>query len=235
MMSVTVLFLGPARQHVPAESQRFAWPEGLTVGEARRHLAEAFPALKEPIRHMRVAVNHEFVEPDRPLRDGDELALIPPVSGGVGTPGILVELVSQVIPVDRVRRFVMGDPSLGGITTFEGVTRSETDPVHGRLVRLDYEAYMPMAQNKLEQLAADAATRWEAGRVVVIHRIGSVPVGEMSVMIAVACPHRAESFDAARWLIDTLKKDVPIWKRDVYDDGFARWVDPSGTRSSELS
>ena len=139
--------------------------------------------------------------------------------------GVWVELVRVPIPTSSVREFVSGDPSLGGIVTFEGSTRAESDPEHGRLVRLDYEAYESMARRQLERLARQAVDRFGARKVAIIHRLGSVPAGEASVMIAVACGHRAEAFEACRWLIDTLKEDVPIWKKDVFEDGSVRWVE----------
>ncbi len=138
---------------------------------------------------------------------------------------VWVELVHAAIPVERVRAFVTGDPELGGIVTFEGVTRAELDGDHGPLVRLDYEAHESMARKQLERLADEATSRFGAGKVALVHRLGSVPPGGASVMIAVACPHRGEAFDACRWIIDTLKQDVPIWKKDVFEDGFVRWVE----------
>ncbi len=138
--------------------------------------------------------------------------------------GILVDLVTGPIPLDRIRDFVTGHPVLGGIVTFSGATRREIDPEHGPLLRLDYEAHEPMARRQLENLAVEAKERWFAGRVAIIHRLGPVPPGQIAVMIAVACGHRAEAFEACRWLIDALKKDVPIWKKDVFEDGHVRWV-----------
>ena len=139
---------------------------------------------------------------------------------------VWVELVTGPIPAPRLREFVVGDPSFGGIVTFEGTTRAESDVAHGPLVRLYYEAYDAMAKLQLERLAHEAVGRFVAGKVAIVHRLGSVPVGEASVMIAVACGHRAEAFAACRWLIDALKKDVPIWKKDVFGDGFVRWGEP---------
>jgi molybdopterin synthase catalytic subunit len=144
--------------------------------------------------------------------------------------GIRVELVSGPIRTDDVRARLAGDSNLGGIVTFEGVTRADLDPEHGPVVRLEYEAYSEMAQRQLERLAEQAQSRWSLGRVVIIHRLGAVSPGEASVVIGVAAGHRAEAFEACRWLIDTLKKDVPIWKKDVYADGFTRWVQPRSGR-----
>ena len=165
---------------------------------------------------------------DLALKDRDEVAVIPPVSGGEGSDRTWVELVDGPIPVARVRAFVTGEPSLGAITTFEGATRNDSHGLHGPVVRLEYEAYRKMEVKQMERLVSEAVNRWSLGRVAMIHRLGSVGPAEISIMIAVACGHREESFVACRWLIDTLKKDVPIWKKDVFADGTVDWVTPEG-------
>jgi len=137
-----------------------------------------------------------------------------------------VELTPRPIDVPAVRAHVVGDPTLGGVCTFEGATRNDADADHGEVVRLEYEAYEGMAYKQMTALAEEAVERWGPARVAVVHRVGPVAAGEVSVMIMVACGHREEAFEACRWLIDAVKRDVPIWKRDVYADGFVRWVDP---------
>lgn len=242
MLRVNVLFLGPAKDFADAESVSLELAEGATVTDLRGVLAEQYEGLRGALKSIRFAVNETFATDDTVLHAGDEVALIPPVSGGqeVGPSlrpvnnvpsttdeSILAEFVAGPISVKRVRDFVTGDTKLGGIVAFEGVTRRDLDPQHGAIVRLCYEAYKDMARQQLEHLAREAKRRWSAGRVAIIHRTGNVPPGEASVMIAVACEHRAEAFDACRWLIDTLKKDVPIWKKDVFEDGYVRWVNPA--------
>lgn len=135
-----------------------------------------------------------------------------------------VDLVAEPLSVQGLHEFVSGDPRFGGIVTFAGVTRSDPSREHGNVTCLEYEAYPKMARRQLARLASEAARRWSAGRVAVVHRVGRVPAGDASVVVAVACPHRAEAFEACRWLIDTLKKDVPIWKKDVYADGHTEWA-----------
>ncbi len=224
MISVNVLFLGPAQDFAGVDSCTFEIDEPATVESVRAVVIERYPSLHAAMPSIRLAVNQRFAKDDTVVSNGDEIALIPPVSGGSHDDGMLVDLVSESIDQAAVQRFVAGDPSLGGITTFAGATRNDEDAEHGRLVRLDYEAYEPMAKTQLRRLATEAKARWSAGPVALIHRLGSVPPAEVSVLIAVACPHRAESFEACRWLIDTLKRDVPIWKKDVFEDGFVRWV-----------
>ncbi len=150
---------------------------------------------------------------------------------------IHIDVVATPINAEDVRAFVLGDPALGGICTFEGATRADTDATHGAIARLDYEAYDGMARRQMQRLAEEALEQWGPGRVAMVHRTGAVLPGEISVMIAVACGHRDGAFAACRWLIDTLKRDVPIWKRDIYEDGSKRWVDPtigiSGSKRDE--
>lgn len=149
--------------------------------------------------------------------------MVPP---GMSGKRVHVELTNQAIDVPAVRTHVLGDPTFGGVCTFEGATRNDPDPDHGEVVRLEYEAYETMARKQMTALAEAAVERWGPARVAIVHRVGAVAVGQVSVMIVVACGHRRAAFEACRWLIDAVKRDVPIWKRDVYADGFVRWVDP---------
>jgi molybdopterin synthase catalytic subunit len=117
----------------------------------------------------------------------------------------------------------LGDEEAGGICVFVGTARRWTGDLETEL--LAYEAFEPMAVTELERLAREAAARWPVRRVVLVHRLGVVMIGEAAVFVGVACPHRAEAFEACRWLIDTLKRDVPIWKRETLADGSKTWVD----------
>ena len=236
MMSIRVLFLGPAKDFAQVESTSVELAEGATIANLRDVLAARFPRLMPALPSVRFAVNQAFARDDVRLSADDEVALIPPVSGGSGDEHVMVQLVRDPISVERVRSFVMGNPAVGGIVTFEGATRADVDARHGAIVRLDYEAYDGMAERQMVRIADEAKRRWSLGRVALVHRIGSVAPAEVSVMIAVASAHRAEAFEACRWLIDAVKKDVPIWKKDVYEDGSTRWVDPTTTtqRGSSL-
>lgn len=227
-MRINILFLGPAKDLARCETASLDVAEGTTVAELRQLISERFERLGPALDSARFAVNETFATDGQLLQAGDEIAVIPPVSGGASEDAILVDLVTDEIPIARVHDFVTGDPALGGIVTFQGATRRDLDPERGAVVRLDYEAYQGMARQQLERLAAEAKRRWSVGRVAVIHRIGGVRPGQLSVVIAVACAHRKEAFEACRWLIDTLKKDVPIWKKDVFEDGTSRWVGPGG-------
>ena len=117
-------------------------------------------------------------------------------------------------------------PSCGAVVTFLGTVRDLTgDAV---TVALDYEAYGPMAEAKLAEIDADVRARWPVGEIAMIHRIGHLEIGEVSVAVAVSCPHRAQAFDACRHAIDRLKELVPIWKKETWADGRTEWVHPSG-------
>ena len=131
-------------------------------------------------------------------------------------------------PLDAARAisYVSDVGEAGGVCVFLGTTRSEQSHSGQQLLALDYEAYAEMALKQLQRLAKDAQTRWPVLRVAILHRLGRVPISEASVLIAVACPHRGEAFDACRWIIDTLKKDVAIWKKEVWADGSGTWVHP---------
>ncbi|UCC29085.1 MAG: molybdenum cofactor biosynthesis protein MoaE [Phycisphaerales bacterium] len=229
MIRISVLFLGPAKDLAAAETVMLEVAEGSTVADLRSALSTRYSRLGRALPTIRFAINEEFAVDDTVLHGGDAVALIPPVSGGATDDTILVDLVTDPVDAQRVRDFVMGDPLLGGIVTFEGATRRDVDPEHGAILRLDYEAYESMTRQQLQRLAGEARKRRTAGRVAIIHRLGSIPPGEVALMIAVACGHRAEAFEACRWLIDTIKKEVPIWKKDVFEDGYVRWVQPEQT------
>jgi len=226
MNSIRVIFLGPARTVAGRESMDVSLPDPPTVAALRAHLSEVFPVMRLALPSWRIAINMSYADDAAPLAVGDEAAIIPPVSGGSGGERVWVELFRGPLPNEHVRRFVSGVGAIGGIVIFEGATRAEHDDEHGALVRLDYEAYDDMALCEMRKLAETALHRWPVKKVVLLHRLGAVPVSETSVTIAVAAGHRGEAFDACRWLIDTLKQDVPIWKKDIFADGYERWVDP---------
>ena len=138
-----------------------------------------------------------------------------------------IELSSQPLSTAAVAAFI-ADPAAGGINLFLGTTRSEASPDGKHLLALDYEAYDAMAVGQMQNLATRARERWPILKLALLHRTGRVAVGEPSVVIGVSTPHRAESFEACRWLIDTLKKEVAVWKKEVWTDGSTSWV--SGTQ-----
>lgn len=215
MSVVTVLYFAVARERAgtAAESVEF---EGSTVKELLAVLAARHPSLAEVLPHLRVAVNQEFAVAQGAIPKNAEVALIPPVSGGSGR----FQLQQTPLRLEDAIALVAGH-AYGGLVTFVGAVRDNTK---GRAVlRLEYEAYAPMAVAKLEEIALEAQAQWPGARVAVLHRVGVLSPGDSAVVIAVAAPHRKEAFRACEHVIERLKQDVPIWKKEVYADGEV-WV-----------
>jgi molybdopterin converting factor subunit 1 len=191
--------------------------DGATVAEALRALGERNEALGEALEAMPVvmAVNRAYVGEDTALAPGDELALIPPVSGGADAVSPHVRVTAEPLAADRLRPLV-NTPHTGAIVTFEGTTRD--------VERLDYEAYQPMAEERIAAILADAFSRHEIEGAAAEHRIGPVPRGEPSVIVAVAAAHRGPAFAAAREAIDRIKAEAPIWKREIEGERM-EWVE----------
>ena len=191
------------------------------AGWARRELeaatvADVWPALglgDEPAGLL-YAVNREYAERDRELSDGDEVALIPPVSGGA------FRVTEEPLSLEAVAAEV-ADERAGAVATFTGTVRRQS---RGREVeRLEYEAYAEMAEEVMAKLAADLQSRHELCAVAIHHRVGRLEIGEASVVIAVSAPHRQAALAACREAIDTLKETVPLWKKEVYEGG-QEWI-----------
>lgn len=136
-----------------------------------------------------------------------------------------VQLHDRAVEIAAVIDFVT-DPQAGGISIFLGITRAEISADNKSLVALDYDAYSEMARTQLNQMAAEAHQRWPICRLAILHRLGRVPLGDPSVIVAVSTPHRADAFEACRWIIDTLKAQAAIWKKEVWEDGSESWVHP---------
>ncbi len=209
---------------------KWTLPAGATVADLLASLSAAYPDAGLPDRRFTVAVNRAYAAPDQRLRDGDEVALIPPVSGGSGR---LFEVVDRPISIEEVAARVAA-PEHGAITLFVGTVRGVTGGAAGpggqvRLTdHLEYEAYAEMAEATLAQIAAEAQQRWPAiSAVSIVHRVGRLEVGDISIVIAVAAAHRRDTFDACHYIIDRVKQIAPVWKREVGPDG-AFWVEESG-------
>ena len=220
-MNVRVVLFAKPRELVGRPNVELALPTGATAADAWGQLSSTYDLGPLP-RSFRCAVNSEYAGWDDPLREGDELAVIPPVSGGaIGERHGLVALSEEPLDPKAIADRVRGD-GYGALVVFEGVVREHS---RGKQVRaLVYEAYGSMAQKQIEQLADEAGKRWPISKVAVVHRTGTLQVGEVSVVIAAAAPHRGEAFDACEWLIDELKRTVPIWKKEIYTEGEA-WIE----------
>lgn len=193
-------------------------PAGACARDLIGRYRECMPERGELLNSLAVAVNREYVSADHELKDGDEVALLPPVSGGSAE---RVELVRAPIDAERVISDIKRGED-GAVAVFDGIVRNNTRG--RRTLFLDYEAYEEMALAQMRSLAVKAIADFAVRDVAIVHRLGRLEVGESSVLIVVASAHRAAAFDACRWLIDTLKKTVPIWKKEHFEDG-AVWAD----------
>ena len=212
-MAVDVLYFAGARE--AAGIAREDVDGATTVGALRAHLAAAHPALGRVLLRCRIAVDQEFAADDAPLPDGAEVAIVPPVAGGSGPHAV----VDRPLRHDEVVEAVAAK-GRGGVVTFTGTVRDES---HGRRVlRLEYEAYRPMAERKLAEIAA-ALEREHGATIAIVHRVGVLAPGDAAVVIACAAPHRGPAFRACEAAIARLKEEVPIWKREVFEDG-SEWV-----------
>jgi MoaE-MoaD fusion protein len=222
-MRVTVLFFGVLKEMLSSVSQTLELPAGSTVDAVLEHYRELFPQQPKLWSTLAIAVNQSYAVKGCLLRDGDEVALLPPVSGGCGSGGCnsLIALIHERIDsVSLAAQVKQGED--GAVVVFDGIVRNNTRG--RRTLFLVYEAYQEMALRQMRALAEEAVAVHGVRQVAMVHRLGRLEVGETSVLIAVSSAHRAQAFEACRWLIDTLKKTVPIWKKEHFEDG-AVWAD----------
>jgi molybdopterin synthase catalytic subunit len=223
-MTVRVRLFAILREGAGRDAVDVELPEGATVADALAALAR-LPGLSEPLERMavRMAVNREYADAGTRLAAEDELALIPPISGGAAVHAAVRE---QPLDVNELQRRV-GDPGAGAIVCFQGVTRE--------VARLDYEAYREMAEAQIGAILAECVERHGLLGAAAEHRVGAVPLGEPAVVVAVSAGHREEAFAGAREAIDRIKAEAPIWKREVEADGERRWVEGTSAPEPEPS
>jgi len=229
-MHVRVLFFGVLKDLAGRDSESLSLPDAATLADVLRHYRSRIPQLEPALSSIAMSLNQEYAPPDRRLNDGDEIGLLPPVSGGRETqpgssPHALASNRASIVRtkidtgtiVEQLKR-----PADGAVVVFEGVVRDHT---RGRPTRyLEYEAYEEMALKQMDTLTANALAQFQVHDLAIVHRLGRLEIGETSVLVVVASAHRAAAFDACRWLIDTLKRTVPIWKKEFFEDG-AVWAD----------
>jgi molybdopterin synthase catalytic subunit/molybdopterin converting factor small subunit len=216
-MQILVRLFGAVREAAGAKELSLTLAEGARARDVWKRLVDDYPAIGPFGERLAVSVNLEIRALDALLHDSDEVAFLPPVSGGMGT----CSLSQGPLDVGTVVARVAG-PGMGGIVTFVGAVR---DNARGRQIRhLEYESYPEMAEREMERIASQAAERWPGTRLAIAHRSGHLEVGDLAVVVVAAAPHRAEAFEACRFAIDTLKQTVPIWKKEVASDG-EYWVD----------
>ncbi len=218
-MTVTVRLFAILRERAGRDSIEVELDEGATVAEALDELSLR-PELSELLGRMpvRMAVNRDYADPDTPLSSGDELALVPPVSGGQED-RVHVRISDGPLSLESLAGLV-SRPEAGAIVTFQGTTRDVS--------RLEYEAYREMAEERIAEILRECVDRHGLAAAAAEHRIGSVPLSESSVIVSVSAPHREEAFAGAREAIDRIKAEAPIWKREVHstgEDEAAGWVE----------
>ena len=216
-MHIKLRFFASLRERLGRSEDSCEVPEGATVRTVWETLRQEHPTLIEVERSLAFAVAQEYVDGDHPLHDNDELAFIPPVSGGVLTDSRLsCRITQEPIRLDELTAFV-ADPGAGAMATFVGTTR---DTNEGRqVVRLEYECYPGMAEKEMEKIGQEVLERWPVKKVAMLHRLGRVDIGEASVAIAVSSGHRHAAFEACHYAINQLKETVPIWKKELYEGG----------------
>jgi MoaE-MoaD fusion protein len=244
-MRVRVRLFARQREIAGAREVLLELPDGGTIDDAWAALAGVHPALADGRPYVRFARNGEYAAADEPLEDGDEVACIPPVSGGADevlradetAPERILELAPAPLPAGLGRDLAdrLATPADGAVVIFEGRTRATAGtPAPGeeaearrhagrRVEALDYEAYEPLALRVLNEITDGAAARFGVERLAIVHAIGEVPLGEVSVVIVACAPHREAAFDAARFAMDETKARAPIWKAERFVDGHV-WV-----------
>jgi MoaE-MoaD fusion protein len=218
-VSIRVLFFGAARDVVDANPLDLSLDEPATVATAFQSLVQRFSQLERFGRSLLFAVNQEYATPDTLLKENDELAVFPPVSGGSHD---FFELTTEPIDVGQVARRVVL-PECGATVTLDGYAREWTKGK--RTLYLVYEAYDAMALTEMQRLGVEAHQKFDIAHLGIVHRTGRLEIGETSVVIAASAPHRQAAFQACEWAIKELKRTVPIWKKEVFENG-EEWVTP---------
>jgi MoaE-MoaD fusion protein len=226
-MRVRVLFFGRLKDITGCAEDWAELHDGASLEELFARYGGEFPTLVALRPSLVASVNEEFADWHSALRAGDEIAFLPPVSGGssakpeTAASDVLCEIVHTPIRAAEIVAALKA-PADGAVATFDGIVRNESG---GReTLYLEYEAYEPMALKKMRAIAEQARKQFPIHRIAIVHRLGRMEIGESSVLIAVSSPHRAAAFDACRFAIDTLKTTVPIWKKEFFRDG-AVWVE----------
>jgi MoaE-MoaD fusion protein len=233
-MQVRVIAFGVLKEWLSPDAATVELPDGATVGALLEQLRARLPerAPKDAFHGIAVGVNAEYAQAAQVLQDGDEVGLLPPVSGGSATrtadvldesgdrANVVVALTREAIDADRIVAAAKSGED-GAVVVFDGIVRNHSRG--RRTLHLDYEAYEEMAVGQMRELGQKARERFAVRQVTMVHRLGRLEIGETSLLIVVASAHRSAAFEACRWLIDTVKQTVPIWKKETFAGG-AVWA-----------
>jgi molybdopterin converting factor subunit 1 len=225
MNKITILFFATLKEKVGANRAELELPENQPVAELKRVLAEKYPAIQPIIGNTLISINQQFAFDEDLIPSGAEIALFPPVSGGSDYPTIY-KVVSDILDLnDIVKQITL--PTTGAVCIFTGIVRGETNRGDPHITSsLEYEAYVPMAEGKMVQVADEIRQRWPSVEgIAIVQRIGHLDPGTPTVLIACSAAHRDTGvFEAARYGIDRLKEIVPVWKKEVGPQG-ETWVE----------
>ena len=222
-VQVKLLFFASLKDIVGSRQLDFDVPSGATVNDLLERLEARYPGLRPYRSIVLTSLNEDYVERSTVVSDGDEVAIFPPVSGGASSEPVIADrprevyrLTREAIDAREIADMILR-PEDGALCIFEGVVRNNSK---GKTTRyLEYEAYETMALKTMEEIGEFVRSAWEIGCVAIVHRLGRMEIGETSVAIIITSPHRRASFDACEYAIDRLKKIVPIWKKEFFDDG----------------
>ena len=220
-MQVKLLFFATLKDIVGARHVQFDLPAGATINDLLSRLEASYPRFKDYRPVLLTAINEDYVGKDARINEGDEVAIFPPVSGGEAYPDPIVVITRDPIDAQKIAREMLRGED-GAICIFEGVVRNNSKGK--RTLHLVYEAYDAMALKKLEEIGLFVRQAWDIDRIALIHRLGHLEIGETSVAVIVTSAHRRAAFDACHYAIDKLKKVVPIWKKEFFEDGEV-WVE----------
>ena len=228
-MHVRLLFFATLKDIIGSREMQLDVPAGSTVADVLTHLEGSYPRMKDYRPVVLTAINEEYVERGTRIEDGDEVAIFPPVSGGevgsevlmINRPGELYQITRDPIDAQKISRQLLRAED-GAICVFEGVVRNNSKGK--RTLHLVYEGYETMALKKLEEIGIFVRQAWDIGCIAIVHRLGHLDIGKTSVAVIVTSAHRRAAFDACHYAIDKLKKVVPIWKKEFFEDGEV-WIE----------
>ncbi|WP_329609976.1 molybdenum cofactor biosynthesis protein [Microaerobacter geothermalis] len=216
-MKVSIQLFAGLAEAIGSGTLELDWGAERNLGEMRNFLMEKYPDAAPLIRQSFFSVNHEYADDKELIEEGDELALIPPVSGGEEDYFLITE---EPVSIEQVISKVV-HPDAGAVNSFIGTVRELTKGK--KTLYLEYEAYVPMALRKMKQIGDEIKKKWPDAKVAITHRIGHLEISDVAVVIAVSTPHRHDSFEACRYAIERIKEMVPIWKKEFWEDGES-WV-----------